>query len=312
MKLISIVTPCYNEAENVEALYLQVKHIFSELPHYSYEHIFIDNASEDNTVPLLKKMAAQDKNIKIIVNLRNFGQSRSPFYGLLQSKGEASILLVADFQDPPALIKQFLQQWEKGWKIVVAVKAKTHENFLITRLRRFYYHLVTQIAEVKLIKNFTGFALYDQIVIQTLRDMDNPNPYLRGLICEIGFPIKQLPYDQPPRTKGVSKNNFFSLYDFAMLGITSHSKIPLRIASIMGFFLSGLSLFIALIFLILKLIFWQHFTAGVAPILMGLFFFSSVQLFFIGILGEYISSIQTQVTKRPLVFEKERINFNER
>lgn len=309
MKLISIVTPCYNEEENVEALYLQVKKIFASMPQYHYEHIFIDNSSEDKTVEILKHLAEKDKNIKVIVNTRNFGQVRSPFYGILQSSGDATILLVADFQDPPETIKDFLAEWEKGWKVVAAVKAKTNESFLIRHVRRFYYNLVTKISEVKLIKNFTGFALYDRTVVNALREMDDPYPYLRGLISEIGFPIKLMPYEQPARSRGVSKNNFFSLYDFAMLGITSHSKIPMRIAAIFGFLLSGISLLMAFIFLLCKFIFWEHFSTGVAPMLIGLFFFSSVQLFFIGVLGEYISTIQTQVTRRALVHEKERINF---
>jgi glycosyltransferase involved in cell wall biosynthesis len=308
MKLISVVTPCYNEEGNVEQVYQQVKEIFSELPQYRYEHIFIDNCSEDRTVAFLKKIAANDENVKIIVNTRNFGHIRSPYYGMLQAQGDAVISLVADLQDPPQMIKEFLQEWSDGWKIVIGVKAKTYETFLMSSIRRWYYHFVTKMANIKLIKNFTGFGLYDQKVIQALRQINDPYPYFRGLICELGYPIKELPYVQPMRKRGVTKNNFYTLYDIAMLGITNHSKIPIRLAAMAGFFLSGASFLVAIIFFVAKIFFWNTFSAGQAPLLIGLFFFSSVQLFFIGILGEYVGSIHTQILKRPLVVEKERIN----
>ena len=309
MKLISVITPCYNEEGNVEEVYRQVKEVFNDLPQYRYEHIFIDNCSEDRTVELLEKIAAHDENIKVIVNTRNFGHVRSPYYGLLQAYGDAVISLVADLQDPPKMIKEFLTEWNNGWAIVIGVKAETQETFLMSSIRRAYYRLVTKIANIKLIKNFTGFGLYDQKVIQSLRAVNDPYPYFRGLICELGYSIKQLPYVQPLRRRGVTKNNFYTLYDIAMLGLTNHSKVPIRLAAMAGFFLSGLSFLMAIIFFIAKLLFWNTFNAGQAPLLIGLFFFSSVQLFFIGILGEYVASIHTQILNRPLVVEKERINF---
>lgn len=309
MKLISVVTPCYNEEQNVEEVYKQVKTIFNTLPQYHYEHIFIDNASQDKTVEILKSIAKKDKKVKIIVNTRNFGHIRSPFYGLLQAKGDAIISIVADLQDPPEMIKDFLKKWEEGFKIVVGVKPKSKEGKFMNCLRKVYYHFVTKIAEAPLVKNFTGFGLYDKSVIIILRNLNDPYPYFRGLVAEIGFPIAEIPYVQPKRKHGKTKNNFYSLFDMAMLGITSNSKIPIRIMSIAGFILSFISFITAIIFLILKLLFWQYFSLGLAPILIGIFFFSSVQLFFVGMLGEYIAAIYTQVLKRPLVIEEERVNF---
>ncbi|MBA2656788.1 MAG: glycosyltransferase family 2 protein [Tatlockia sp.] len=311
MKLISVVTPCYNEEDNIEEIHKQVKTVFESLPNYRYEHIFIDNASTDKTVSLLKAIADKDPLVKIIVNSRNFGHIRSPYHAMLETTGDATILIVADLQDPPELIKEFINKWEQGYKIAVGVKPESQESKLMFFIRHSYYNFVTKIADVKLIKNFTGFGLYDKEVINILRSQKDPYPYFRGLIAEIGFDIAEVPYNQPRRTRGVTKNNFYSLYDMAMLGITSHSKIPLRLATMAGFALSIFSLLMSLVFFTLKLIFWQSFNLGVAPILIGLFFFSSVQLFFIGLLGEYIASINTRVMSRPLVVEKERINFAE-
>jgi glycosyltransferase involved in cell wall biosynthesis len=310
MKLISIVTACYNEEENIEDVYRQVKAIFAELPQYQYEHIFIDNSSVDKTVEILRRLAVSDQNIKVIVNSRNFGHVRSPSYALLQAKGDAVISIVADLQDPPEMIKSFLEKWEQGFKIVIGVKPNSAESKIMFAIRRMYYHFVTRIADVKLIKNFTGFGLYDQEIISILRSYDDPYPYFRGLIAEIGFDIAEIPYSQPVRKRGITKNNLYTYYDMAMLGITSYSKIPLRLATMAGFILSVISLIISFGYLISKLIFWHSFTAGIAPVLIGLFFFSSVQLFFIGLLGEYIATIQTRIMKRPLVIEKERINFS--
>ncbi|ARG98733.1 glycosyltransferase family 2 protein [Legionella micdadei] len=311
MKLISVVTPCYNEEANVEEIHKQVKAIFAEIPNYRYEHIFIDNASTDNTVAILRKIAEQDPYTKIIVNARNFGHIRSPYHAILETNGDATILIVADLQDPPTMIKEFIKKWEEGYKIVVGVKPESQESKLMFTIRRAYYNFVTRIADVKLIKNFTGFGLYDKEVVNILRNYKDPYPYFRGLIAEIGLEIAEVPYNQPRRARGVTKNNFYSLYDMAMLGITSHSKIPLRLATMAGFSLSLLSFLISCVFFILKLLFWNSFNLGVAPILIGLFFFSSIQLFFIGLLGEYIASIHTRVIKRPLVVEKERINFSQ-
>lgn len=309
IKLISIVTPCYNEEENVIDLYQQVKAIFNALPQYQYEHIFIDNSSADKTVSILRDIAKTDRNIKIIINSRNFGHIRSPYYGLLQARGDAVILLVADLQDPPSLITEFIQKWEAGSKIVIGVKPKSKESFLMFTLRRIGYYWINKIADVGLINNFTGFGLYDKDIINILHTYDDPYPYFRGIIADIGYDITEVPYVQPKRQKGVTKNNLYTLYDIGMLGITSYSKVPLRLAAMGGFFLSIVSLLISILYLIAKLIFWRTFTAGIAPVLIGLFFFSSIQLFFIGLLGEYIASINVRVMKKPLVVEKERVNF---
>lgn len=308
-KFISVVTPCYNEEENAREVYEQVRTVFSGIPDYLYEHIFIDNASTDKTVSILRSIADQDKNVKIILNARNFGHIRSPYYGLMQASGDAIILLVADLQDPPHMIKEFLEKWEEGYSIAIGIKPESQESPLMFSIRKLYYHLIGKISEVKLIKNFTAFGLYDRKIIDIFRQLDDPYPYLRGLVSEVGFDVAKIPYNQPARRRGVTKNNFYTLYDIAMLGITSHSKVPLRIATIGGFALSLISLLISIIYLLLKIAYWNDFSFGTAPILVGLFFFSSVQLFFIGLLGEYIAAIHTQVMKRPLVIEKERINF---
>ncbi len=308
-KLISIVTACYNEEDNVEEVYRQVKAIFASLPQYRYEHLFIDNCSEDRTVEILKSMAANDRNVKVIVNARNFGHIRSPYHALLQSSGDAVISLVADLQDPPKMILDFLQKWEEGFKVVLAIKIRSEESAAMFFIRSSYYSLINRLSEVELTKNNTGFGLYDRAVIEVLRNLDDPYPYFRGLISDIGFKSAKLPYDQPTRKRGITKNNFYTLYDMAMLGITNHSKIPLRMATMLGFAMSGISLFMSFAYLVLKLIFWRTFPMGLAPVLIGLFFFSSVQIFFIGIIGEYVGAIHTQVLKRPLVVEKERVNF---
>ncbi|UEP20609.1 glycosyltransferase family 2 protein [Burkholderia ambifaria] len=308
MKHITVVTPCFNEEENVRVVYEETRRVFSTIPEVTYDHLFIDNASTDSTVAILRTIAADDPAVGVIVNARNFGHIRSPMHGLLQAKGDAVILLVADLQDPPDLMREFVKQWLAGAPVVVGVKPESKESALFFALRRMYYRLVTQIANVTLIQNFTGFGLYDRKVIEILRQIDDPYPYFRGLVCEIGFEIKQIPYVQPRRKRGISKNNFYTLYDIAMLGITSHSKVPLRLATIAGFFLSGLSLFVSFMYFVLKLVFWSSFTIGSAPMLIGLFFFASVQLFFIGLLGEYVGAILTYAQKRPLVVERERIN----
>ncbi len=310
MRVISVVTPCYNEEENVKDLYEQVKQVFDDLEGYTYEHIFIDNASRDKTVTILKDIAKDDKRVKVIVNTRNFGHIRSPYHALLQAKGDAVIGIAADLQDPPAMIKDFLKKWEEGYKIVIGVKSKTEESPLFFAVRKIYYNIIGRLSEIEVIKNFTGFGLYDRQVIEILREIDDPYPYFRGLICDIGFEKATIEYVQPARRRGLTKNNFYTLYDLAILGITNHSKVPLRLATMMGFSLSLLSLLSAAGYFVYKLIFWERFSVGIAPLVIGLFFFSSVQLFFIGIVGEYIGSIHTQVLKRPLVVEKERINFD--
>ena len=309
MKLISIVTPCYNEEQNVAELYRQVKAVFDRLPQYYYEHIFIDNASKDQTVRILKELAAMDSNVKIIVNARNFGHIRSPYHALLQSSGDAVILVVADLQDPPPMIADFLEKWEQGYKVVLGVKNQSEESPLMFAIRKMYYDFINRVSDIDLTKNNTGFGLYDQKVIDILRRIDDPYPYFRGLISDIGFESYKINYVQPARKRGVTANNFYTLYDIAMLGITNHSKVPLRLAAMAGFLMSAVSLLIAVGYFFAKLFFWDEFSLGMAPVIIGLFFFSSVQLFFIGIMGEYVGAIYTQVQKRPLVVEKERINF---
>lgn len=310
MDLISIVTPCYNEEENVEELYRQVKAQFDLLPQYRYEHIFIDNASQDRTVLILKRLAAEDPNVKIIVNARNFGHIRSPYYGLFQAHGDAILLLVADLQDPPALIPEFLKKWEEGFLIVSGVKIRSRENPLMFAFRKLFYVLIKKFSETEQISNFTGFGLYDRKFIDVLRTIDDPYPYFRGMIAEMGYDRCEIPYTQPVRFGGKTKNNFYTLYDIGMLGFVNHSKLPLRLASFIGFVVAALSLLIALGYFVYKLIYWDDFIVGTAPLVIGLFFFSAVQLFFIGVIGEYIGAIHTQVRKRPLVIERERINFD--
>jgi polyisoprenyl-phosphate glycosyltransferase len=311
MKLISIVTPCYNEELNVELLYHKVKDIFMLLPEYNYEHIFIDNSSVDRTVEILKRIANEDHSLKIIVNVRNFGHIRSPYYGILQSKGDAVISIVADLQDPPELILSFIKKWEAGFKIVIGTKLKSKENKLMFLIRKIFYNTIIKISESEQIKNFTGFGLYDRQFIEILRSLEDPYPYFRGLICELGFSRIEIPYTQPKRERGETKNNFYTLYDIAMLGFINYSKVPLRMASFIGFGVSLLSFLIAMFYLIYKLFFWSSFSVGIAPLVIGIFFFSGIQLFFLGVIGEYIGAIFTQVKKRPLVIEKERINFDD-
>ena len=309
-KLISVMMPCYNEAENVEQAYREVRRIFENLPQYEYEHIFIDNASTDQTVDILKKLAAEDRRLKIIVNTRNFGHIRSPFHGILQAGGAAVICLASDLQEPPSLIPEFLKWWEQGFKMVRGVKSQSEESALMFAIRKMYYNFINRVSDIKLLKNSTGFGLYDRCVIEELRKIDDPYPYFRGLVSDIGFPSHEIEYTQPMRKRGISKNNFYTLYDIAMLGITNHSKVPLRLATMLGFAMAIASFLIAMGYLVAKLIFWDQFSLGTAPLIIGLFFLGSVQLFFIGIIGEYIGAIYTQVQKRPLVVEKERINFD--
>lgn len=308
-KLISVVTPCFNEESNVEELHLRIAAQFDKLPGYDFEHIYIDNASTDGTAKVIRRLAGADSRVKAIFNTRNFGHIRSPMHAILQARGDAVISMASDLQDPPELIPAFIQQWEAGFKVVAGVKPKSQETPLMFALRRLYYATIGRIADVELIPNFTGFGLYDRTVIELVRRIDDPYPYFRGMIADLGFEHAEVPFEQPLRRRGVTKNNFYTLYDIAMLGITGHSKVPIRLATMAGFALSGLSLLVALIYLAYKLLYWDQFSLGVAPILIGFFFFASIQLFFIGLLGEYILQIHTQVQKRPLVIERERINF---
>lgn len=308
-KLITIVTPCYNEEDNVQELTRRITEVFDKLPNYDFEQIYIDNCSEDSTVDIIKQLAEKNPRVKLIVNSRNFGHIRSPFHGLLQGNGDAIMLMVADLQDPPELIEQFIDKWEQGNQIVVGVKAKSHEMPLMFLIRSFYYALINRLSEIKLVKNFTGFGLYDKCIIDILRGIDDPYPYFRGLIFELGFNVAEIEYVQPKRMRGITKNNFYKLYDIAMLGICSHSKVPLRIATISGFILSFFSFFISMFYLFRKLLFWNEFGIGIAPLISGLFFFMSIILFFIGVIGEYLGILMTKNSSVPRVIEKERVNF---
>lgn len=312
MKLISIVTPCYNEEENVDDLYARIRNEFKKLSELDYEHIFIDNASTDSTVDRIKQLIARDRRVKLIINQRNFGHIRSPVHGILQASGDAVILMASDLQDPPELIPEFINSWQHGFKVAVGVKPTSRETWLMKMVRGLYYKTIGRISEVQMIPDYTGFGLYDREVVEQLRALDDPYPYFRGLIAEFGYRYAAIPFEQPRRIRGITKNNFYTLYDMAMLGLTSHSKVPIRLAAMAGFSLSAISLLVALIYLAAKLLFWDSFSLGVAPMVIGLFFFASVQLFFVGIIGEYIAAIHTKIMHRPMVVEKARHNFERR
>jgi glycosyltransferase involved in cell wall biosynthesis len=309
VKKISIVSGCFNEAGNVEELVARVAKVMEALPDYDYEQIIIDNASTDGTQEILRRLASAHPRLKVILNARNFGHIRSPYHGLMQASGDAAVALASDLQNPPELIPEMIKKWEAGAKAVVAIKDSSDESPVFFWVRRLYYLLVEGLAEIKTVKNFTGFGLYDRAIIDYCRTVADPYPYFRGQISEIGLPIVEISYHQVARKRGITKNNFFTLYDLAMLGITNHSKVPLRLAAMLGFGMAIMSLVVALVYLIYKLVFWYSLPVGTAPLVIGLFFFASVQLLFIGILGEYIGAIHTQVLNRPLVVEKERINF---
>lgn len=310
MKRITLVSPTFNESDNLDELISRVLLALKPFEkQYEFDWIFIDNKSTDNTRELLLRHAASDKRIKLIFNTRNFGHVRSPAYALMQTSGDAVIVFASDLQDPPELFGKFIEQWENGFKIVLAVKNKSEESFIFSAIRNFYYFLIGKLSDVTMIKNATGFGLYDAKIIELFRELNDPYPYFRGIICDFGFPVSQVQFTQPARKRGFTKNNIYTLYDVALLGITSFSKIPLRVATVAGFISSILSLLIALMYLFLKLTFWMEFSLGLAPLIIGLFLFASVQLFFIGILGEYIGAIHTLVQKRPLVVEERRINF---
>jgi len=309
MKRITLVSGCYNEAENLGELVQRVFAVTAKFPEYAFDYIIIDNASRDRSPEMLRALAAQDRRIKVIFNTRNFGHVRSPYHGIMQAGGDAVIYLASDLQDPPELIETFIRKWEAGYKVVVAIKAESEESALFFFVRKAYYEFVTRLADIDLLKNYTGFGLYDRVVMDHLRAWEDPYPYHRGMIAELGYEVCKVPFKQPLRRRGFTKNNFYTLYDTAMLGLTSHTKVPLRLATMAGFACSLLFFVVGLMYLVYKLLFWKEFTLGHAPLVVGLFFFGSVQLFFIGILGEYIGSIHTKMTKRPLVVEKERLNF---
>jgi glycosyltransferase involved in cell wall biosynthesis len=310
MKHLTIVSPCFNEEENVEELYVRVVAAMARCPAYSFHLLFVDNASTDRTVALLRGLAAKDARVRVIVNARNFGHIRSPYYGLLQGEGDAVISLASDLQDPPELIPEFIAKWEAGFKVVMGVKSRSEESVLFYALRSAYYRILHRLAEIELVEHFTGFGLYDRQVMEVLRSISDPYPYFRGLIADIGFASAKIEFLQPGRKRGLTKNNFYTLFDIAMLGFTNHSKVPLRMATLVGFLSGGLSFLIGLFYLGYKLVNWNSFSVGVAPLVIGLFFVASLQLVFLGIVGEYVGAIHTQVLNRPLVVEQERINFD--
>ena len=310
-KLISVVAGCYNEEDNLDELYARVRRVFEALPQYRWEMILIDNASTDRTEDHLRALAAADERVKVIFNARNFGHVRSPYHAMLQARGDAVVCICSDLQDPPEIIPRFLAKWEEGFKAVVGVKESSEESALFFFVRGCYYRLVHRLADVEIIQHATGSGLYDQQFIKLCRQLKDPYPYFRGLVSEFGLATARVPYRQPARKRGLTKNNFYTLYDMAMLGLTNHSKVPLRLATMLGFALAFLSLLVSCAYLGYKLFFWHNFAVGVAPVVIGLFLFCSVQLFFIGVLGEYIGAIHTQVLRRPHVVEKERLNFTE-
>ena len=308
-KLISIVTPTYNEIDNIDELLRRINVATQHLQQYEFEVLVIDNCSTDGTQDRLREIAAQDTRVKVIFNARNFGHIRSPYYGILQSRGAATVYLASDLQDPPEIIPELIDQWEAGYKLVMAIKPVSKSSPVMHFFRKSYYRLIDRISDVNIIKDSTGFGLYDKEVLDKLRKINDPYPFLRGLICELGYEVKTIQFVQPRRLGGITKNNFYTLFDIAMLGMVSHSKVPIRMAALVGFLLGTISILIAFVFLALKLMFWNSFPLGSAPVVIGLFFLFGVLLFFIGILGEYIGSIHTYLQNRPIVVEKERINF---
>lgn len=308
MKKISIVTPTYNEEENIELLCEKIKNEFVQLK-YEYEHIVIDNNSTDNTIPILRRICENDKNVKVIINNKNYGHINSPFYGILQSSGDATILFASDFQDPIELIPKLINEWENNQKIVLLQKRTSEENILMKNIRKIYYRVLTRVSENKLTIDTTGSGIFDKSVIEIFKNLKEPLPYLRGLVSEIEENIALVQFDQPKRKHGKTKNNFMSLIDMAMLGFVKHSKMPLRLMIIVGFIVSALSFFVSIIFLFYKLFFWDSFDLGIAPIVIGFFFISSIQIMLLGLVGEYISVTLSHARSLPLVIEKERINF---
>ncbi|MCR5797374.1 MAG: glycosyltransferase [Eubacterium sp.] len=310
MKTISIMIPCFNEEENVIPISEAVVAMFEkDLPNYDYEILFIDNSSTDSTRDKLRYICSKNKKIKAIFNTKNFGQFNSPYYGMCQTTGDCTINLCCDFQDPIDMIPKFVEEWENGYKIVIGVKTSSKENPIMYFLRSVYYKMIKKMSSVEQIEHFTGFGLYDKSFMDVLRDLDDPAPFLRGIVAELGPERKEIPYQQEKRRAGKTHNNWYTLYDAAMLSFTSYTKVGMRIASFLGFILSGISIVIALVYLVLKIIYWDRFVAGMAPVLLGILIFGSIQLFFIGLLGEYIMNVSTKVTRRPLVVEEERINF---
>ena len=313
MKKISIMIPCYNEEENVIPMSEAIVDLFNtELTSYDYELLFIDNCSTDKTREYLRMICEKNKHVKAIFNARNFGQFNSPYYGLLQTTGDCVVSMCCDFQDPIELIPKYIREWENGYKIVIGIKTSSKESKIMYKLRSLYYKIIKKYSDVEQIEHFTGSGLYDKSFIDVLRDLKDPTPFMRGLVAELGFARKEIPYEQPQRRAGKTHNNWYTLYDAAMLSFTSYTKIGLRLATFMGILAGTGSFIVAIIYLILKLTHWSSFTAGMAPVVIGMFFLGGIQLFFLGFIGEYILSINKRVMNRPLVVEEERINFEEK
>jgi len=311
LKKISIIIPTYNEEENVIPLYTEITNIFkSTLTNYDYEIVFIDNKSHDSTRNKISILCHKNSKVKAIFNARNFGQFNSPFHGILQSTGDCTILICADFQDPLDLIPKFIKEWENGYKIVIGVKSSSRESKLIYFLRSCYYKLIKKMSNIEQIEHFTGFGLYDREFVEILRNLNDPTPFLRGIVAELGFERKEIEYTQEKRRSGKTSNNFFKLYDASMLSFTSYTKTAMRFATFLGFTIAFFSFVLAIIYFILKLLYWDTFPAGTIPLIISIFFLSAVQLLFTGILGEYILSINIRTMKRPLVVEEKRINFD--
>lgn len=312
MKKVSIMIPCYNEEENVVPMSEAIDNLFrTQLQQYDYELLFIDNASKDNTKSLLREICKNNKNVKVIFNARNFGQFNSPFYGMLQTTGDCTITMVCDFQDPIELIPQYLEEWENGYKIVIGIKTSSKESKLMYKLRSLYYKTIKKFSDIEQIEHFTGSGLYDRSFINVLRELKDPTPFMRGIVAELGFERKEIPYEQPQRRAGKTHNNWYTLYDAAMLSFTSYTKIGLRLATFLGLIIGGCSFIVAIVYLILKLVNWSSFSAGMAPVVIGMFFLGGVQLCFLGFIGEYILSMNKRIMNRPLVVEEERINFDQ-
>lgn len=309
-QLLSIVTPCFNEESNIRELYRRVSLVIEKIKNYQFEFIFIDNCSTDNSVNILRELASKDKKVKVLINNRNYGHIRSPYYGILQANGDAVIYLASDLQDPPEKIPEFIKEWERGHNLVLGVKPFSETSWLMHRVRKLYYRILKQISNVDIIYDSTGFGLYDSKIIYQLKKLNEPYPFLRGLLSELGYSAKTINFKQPKRASGLTKNNFFTLYDIAMLGFVNHSKLPIRIAAFLGIAVGFFSVLVAIFFIVLKLIYWESFPIGIAPVIIGIFFLIGLQMFFIGILGEYVSSIHNYSQNRPLVIEKERINFD--
>lgn len=308
---ITVMTPCYNEEAGIRACYEEVRRVLTtSLPGYRYEHLFIDNCSEDHTVDILREIAARDRNVKVIVNSRNFGHVRSPYYGLLQADGDAVVPVLADLQTPPALIVDFVEKWEQGYPMALGIRVGASEGFVKRGFRKLFYRIIAKISDVRQIQNFIGFGLYDRRIIEILRGFPDPSPYFRGMIPEIGFRKAFVEYHQPPRLHGETHHSLLVLLDLAVLAVTSHSRLPLRIMTVGGLLLSGAGLVVAFAYFLLKLAYWDSMELGLAPLLIGTFFFASVQVFCLGLLGEYVGSIHEHVKRRPLVIEQERINFD--